>query len=215
MRSPCPPPGARRASFDRRSWISAIASPSPRSACSNSTSSPTASLSPPCFRRPRSELSYTAPSAPSTRQTPPVPDNTVPLMPPRVKGDSFVPHRVPPLSRRLVRRVLADQVVEQLLHRAQAHGPDRLASGLLGGPICEVVGLEVTLDALRPDAAPAEKQEVGAERASDNVRLVDHDLDAVGHSIGSLERGRARVHGRIAADRVRVPTCVVGREEST
>src|SRR5678816_3388305 len=164
MRSPRPPPGDRRASFDRRGRIDPIAVVSPRSPRSSSTSSPTASLSPPCLSFPRNAHSYVTPSRPRTRQTPPVPDNTVPCISGPAGDHSFVPHRVPPASGRSICRLFANEALEQRLDVVERHRADARARRVLAGAIREVVGLEVALDALRADSTPAHEEEIRAVR---------------------------------------------------
>src|SRR5574338_1564156 len=195
IRSPYPAPGARRASLDRRGRIDAMAI-SPRSPRSSSTSSPTASLGPPCLSRPRSAHSYVSPSTASTRQTPPVPESTVPCISRPTTGGSFVPHRIPPAARRAIRRLLANEPLQHRLHVVQGHRADRRPRFLLGHAVREIVGLEMPFDSLRADSPPAQEHEECTERAIALTGVVHHDLDAIRHAVRSLERRGPRVHRR-------------------
>src|SRR5215207_9536350 len=91
---------------------------------SSSTSSPTASLSPLCLMRPRTAQSYVRPSAASTRQIPPVPDNAVPRISVRARG-SFVPHGIPPSPCRTGGRLLDNELVQNVPYRLERHLTDR------------------------------------------------------------------------------------------
>src|SRR5688572_26015856 len=191
-----------------------MAYPSPRSARSSATASPTASFTLPCFTRPRSAHSYVSPSSANTRQTPPVPERTVPCIRRRYVWRSFVPHGIPPASCWAVCELLANQLIEHPLHGGQRQLTDGVTSRLFRGAVRKVVRLEMTFDSLRAHASPAEEEKVRTERTPGDTCVVDDDLDAVRHAVRSLERRRPRVHGGVAANRIRVTTRMIGREEA-
>src|SRR5688500_17070587 len=183
MRSPWPPPGARRANCDLRGRISPMAYTSPRSAPSSATASPTASFSLPCFTRPRSAHSYVSPSSANTRQTPPVPERTVPCIRRRYVWRYFVPHGISPASCWAVCELLAKQLIEHPLHGGQRQLADGVTSRLFRGAVRKVVRLEMTCDSLGAHASPAEEEKVRTERTPGDTGVVDDDLDAVRHAV--------------------------------
>ena len=93
-------------------------------------------------------------------------------------------------------------------------GLDSITATNLRNRLAADTGVEMPLDALAAHPAPSQKEEVGAIRATDDVRLVDDHLDAVRHAVRSLERGGPSVNRRVAADRIRVTARMIGRDES-
>src|SRR6185437_3517512 len=215
MRSPCAPPGARRASRERRGTMSAIAYVPSRASRSSSTSSPTTSLSDsPCLSRPRNDTSCSAPDASRARQTPPVPRNTTALTGvPALSRAVLVAHRLPPRPAS-GRQTLGDQRVEQHAHPLKRHPAYPRTRLVAGARALQEIGLQMAAHP-RLTRAPLHEQQVGAHRRIRIARLVRLDRHAVRPTVAPRERRRTRVYRHVAAERPLVALRVIGRKKPT
>src|SRR6185437_16318297 len=217
--SPYAPPGARRARADRRAPIAvivqALAAVPRLPDCSGSpgsitTSSPTASLSvPACLSRPRNVTSRVRPSSSRTCHTPPVPRRTTAFM--RRSFLLRLLHRFPPWpSARPA--ALAHDPIEKRLHLLQCHGANLCPNVRFAHAPRQEIGFDMTRD-VRRARTPAYEQQKRAHRRRHVTRLIGLDLYGICRTVRTLERRRARVHRRVAANRVLVAFRVIRREE--
>src|SRR5688500_808546 len=113
-----------------------------------------------------------------------------------------------------LRLLCSDQLVENHLDLVQLQLADRGAHLLLVVSEREKVGLEVS-DRNWIVRAPPHEQEIRSEGMFFIVAYVADDLDAIGHSVASLERSRAIVHGHVSANRVGVALGLIAGKKST